>query len=98
MKKEKFVTFFIKRRKELGLSQSAIASKLGVSDQAVSNWERGISFPDLSLLSDIASILEVNVESLIFGKNNKILIKKDINFDIERFSKFLTKLRKSKLL
>ena len=98
MKKEKFIAFFTKRRKELGLSQSGIANKLGVSDQAVSNWERGVSFPDLSLLSDISKILEVNVDSLILGKINKNIIKKDINFDVVRFSKYLSKLRKSKNL
>ena len=36
MQKEKFIKFFINRRKELGYSQSKIANEIGISDQAVS--------------------------------------------------------------
>ena len=69
MNKEKFVSFFIDRRRELNLSQNSIAEELGISVQAVSNWERGISFPDISYLSDIAKILKTDVYSLISGTN-----------------------------
>ena len=98
MEKKKFIKFFIDKRKELGYSQSNIASNIGISDQAVSNWERGISLPDLIYLDDIAKILETNVDSLINGKEKNIKIKAGVSFDAERFSKYLLKLRKSKNL
>lgn len=93
-----FISFFIQRRKELGYSQSKIANELGISPQAVSNWERGITSPDLSYLSDIAKVLNTNVFSLIIGKHKNISIKENITFDVDRFSKYLLKLRKSKSL
>ena len=96
MQKEKFINFFINRRKELGYSQSKIASEIGLSDQAISNWERGVSFPDLIYLDDIAKLLKTNVYSLITGKNKKIDIKPEVSFNAERFSQFILKLRKSK--
>ena len=96
--KNKFVSFFTQRRKELGYSQSKIANELGISDQAISNWERGITFPDLSYLSDIAKALNTNVLSLITGKHQNINIKENVNFDIARFSQYLLKLRKNKKL
>ena len=96
--KNKFASFFTQLRKELGYSQSKIATKLGISDQAISNWERGITFPDLSYLSDIAKVLNTNVLSLITGKHQIINIKENVNFSNERFSQYLLKLRKNKKL
>ena len=98
MNKEKFITFFVERRKNLGYSQSKIANDLGISDQAVSNWERGISFPDLTYLDNIAKLLQTNVYSLIEGKAKNIKIKENVTFDIQRFSSHLSKLRKEKKL
>jgi len=98
MKNEKFISFFIEKRKELNYSQSKIARELGISDQAVSNWERGLTFPDLTYLDDIAKILETNVESLILGYSKKLKIKENVKFEIERFTRNLVKLRKSKQL
>ena len=43
MDAEKFGSFVQQRRKELGLTQSALAEKLYVTPKAVSRWERGIS-------------------------------------------------------
>ena len=96
MQKEKFINFFINRRKELGYSQSKIASEIGLSDQAISNWERGVSFPDLIYLDDIAKLLKTNVDSLITGKNIELNIKPEVKFDAERFSQYILKLRKNK--
>ena len=96
MQKEKFIKFFINRRKELGYSQSKIANEIGISDQAVSNWERGVSFPDLIYLDDIAKLLKTNVDSLITGKNIELNIKPEVKFDAVRFSQYILKLRKNK--
>ena len=54
-------------RKRRGLTQAALAEMLGITDKAVSKWERGISSPDVSLLSELASALDVTADELITG-------------------------------
>ena len=49
MNQEKIGKFISKCRKDKNLTQEALAEKLGISINAVSKWERGISFPDVSL-------------------------------------------------
>lgn len=55
-------------RKKQGLTQVKLAKLLGVTDKAVSKWERNISLPDISLLPDIATALCVTVDELFQGK------------------------------
>ena len=55
-------------RKKQGLTQLKLAELLGVTDKAVSKWERNISFPDISLLPDISVALCVTVDELFQGK------------------------------
>lgn len=55
----------IKRlRKEKNLTQDDIASMLGVSYQAVSRWETGVSYPDVELLPTLASLFDVSLDTL----------------------------------
>lgn len=54
-------------RKEKGYTQIELAEKLYISDKAISKWERGLSCPDISLLSQIADIFEINLQSLLNG-------------------------------
>src|SRR5574344_950310 len=54
-------------RKEKALTQKQLADKLMISDKAVSKWERGLGCPDISLLSELASIFGINVEQLLYG-------------------------------
>lgn len=56
-------------RKRQGLSQEELAERIGVSRQAVSNWERGIATPDLGTLDTLAKLFDVDVSSLIYGKS-----------------------------
>ena len=58
-------------RKKLGLTQSQLAKMLGVSAQAVSKWERGISCPDISLLDEIANALQISLSALLGIPNNE---------------------------
>lgn len=55
-------------RKEKGLTQMALSQKLGVTDRAVSKWERGKSFPDVSMLKPLAETLDVSVSELLDGE------------------------------
>ncbi|MEG0377499.1 MAG: helix-turn-helix transcriptional regulator [Eubacterium sp.] len=52
------------RRKALGLTQEQIASALGVSTPAVSKWESGGSYPDMSLMPVLARLLKVDLNTL----------------------------------
>ena len=59
---EKQIGLFIRdRRLALGLTQQQLADKLGITDKAVSKWERGISYPDITLLRRLADALAVSV-------------------------------------
>ena len=52
-------------RLEHGLTQSALAETLGVSDRAVSRWERNISAPDVALLANLALVLGTSTDALL---------------------------------
>lgn len=55
-------------RKAAQLTQTELADRLGISFQAVSNWERGLSMPDISKLAELASLLNVTVDALLGGE------------------------------
>ena len=52
-------------RLDAGLTQAVLAEQLGVSDRAVSRWERGISSPDVTLLPRLALVLGTSVDALL---------------------------------
>ena len=54
-------------RKAKKLTQSELGDRLGVTFQAVSKWERGETLPDISLLPDLAKILETTVDFILVG-------------------------------
>ncbi len=52
-------------RKEKGMTQLELAEKMGVTDKAVSKWERELSFPDINSIPKLAEIFEVSVDELM---------------------------------
>ena len=60
------------KRKALGLTQDALAAQLGISSQAVSKWENDISYPDISLLPELAKALNCTTDALLSGKEDKV--------------------------
>lgn len=52
-------------RKEKGMTQQELAQQLGITDKAVSKWERSLSCPDISILPQVAEILGVTVDDLL---------------------------------
>lgn len=52
-------------RKQHGMTQLELAKKIGVTDQAVSKWERDLSCPDIHSIPKLAETLNVSVEELI---------------------------------
>lgn len=55
-------------RKKNGMTQLELADKLGVTDKAVSKWERNLSFPDVAILPELAEILNVSLDELMQGR------------------------------
>ena len=58
-------------RKERNMTQKELADKLHVSDRAVSKWERGAGFPDVSLLEPLAKTLGLQVLDLLRGERTE---------------------------
>jgi len=55
-------------RKEQKLTQLQLADKLGITDKAVSKWERGIAMPDTSIMLELCELLQINVNELLSGE------------------------------
>lgn len=53
------------KRKELSLTQEQVAARLGVSVPAVSKWEQGVTYPDVTLLPGLARLLKTDLNTLL---------------------------------
>ena len=60
-----------KLRKIKGFTQEELASKLNVTRQTISKWEKGYSVPDAEILENLAEIFETNVSQLLGGTINQ---------------------------
>ena len=65
MNREEFGCFIAESRKTRDLTQKDLAAVLHVTDKAVSKWERGLSYPDVTLLEPLAAALDMGVEDLM---------------------------------
>ena len=63
--KQSLGAFICRRRKELGLTQRELADRLFVTESAVSKWERGLSYPDITLVRELCNVLEVSEHELL---------------------------------
>ncbi len=73
MDQKKIGNFISEQRKIKKLTQEQLAEKLNISKNAVSKWERGLSFPDVSLYKKLCKELDINIEELINGeKDNSV--------------------------
>ena len=55
-------------RKQKELTQMQLAEKLGITDKAISKWERGIAMPDTSIMLELCDILGISVNELLSGE------------------------------
>ena len=55
-------------RRAKNITQRELAGLLNVSPQAVSKWERGIAFPDLALIDELADQIGLSIEELLLEK------------------------------
>ena len=77
-------------RKQQGMTQMELAGKMGVTDKAVSKWERDLSCPDINSLPDLAEILGVSVDELMQIKREAETPKKSSAEIVETVLKALT--------
>ena len=68
MNQIKIGEFISSQRRKNNLTQAALADKLGITDRAVSKWERGKGLPDASLMLDLCEILGITVNELLNGE------------------------------
>ena len=68
MNQEKIGAFIARRRKEKKLTQAKLASYLGITDRAVSKWERGKGLPDPVYMLDLCRLLDISVNELLTGE------------------------------
>lgn len=73
MNQEKIGLFIKRKRIEKGLTQDQLASRLYVSSKTISRWERGLNIPDISILESLSIELEVTVNELMLGEENKTI-------------------------
>ncbi|MDQ0508644.1 transcriptional repressor DicA [Aedoeadaptatus ivorii] len=80
MDRENMGTLIAAKRKQLQMTQWDLAEKMGVTDKAVSKWERNLSVPDTQSIPKLAEVLGMSVEELMQGKEVKT-VQKDRDID-----------------
>ena len=86
MKDRKMFGSFIKEKRiNKNYSQKELADLLYVTESAVSKWERGVSYPDITLISDICKVLEISEKELIQSSDDNEYRK--MKMDSEKFKK-----------
>lgn len=73
------------KRKEKNMTQMALADAMGVSFQAVSNWERGNSMPDISKLPELSAVLDISIDELLTDEKPAKLVKHILDGDAEAY-------------
>ena len=73
--------FIARCRKQNNLTQMQLAEKLGITDRAVSKWERGLSLPDSAIMLDLCALLNITVNDLLSGE---VVTVENYNEELER--------------
>jgi len=73
MEQPSVVSIISTRRKALGLTQQALADQLHISNKSISKWETGEGLPDISILKELATALQISVDELL-GKTSTPLV------------------------
>ena len=68
MNQIKIGQFIAKCRKEKQMTQMELADRLGITDRAISKWERGKGMPDTSIMLDLCNQLDISVNELLSGE------------------------------
>ena len=65
MEKKTFGQMIAERRKAVGMTQAELAERMGITDKAVSKWERDLSYPDISSVPHLAEVIGVSIDELM---------------------------------
>lgn len=79
MDNQKIGKYIAYKRKQRGMTQQNLADSLLVTNKAVSKWETGTSLPDISLLQDLANILDVSVDEILSGEDSLMTQEKEVH-------------------
>jgi len=71
MNAEKTGNLIAETRAALNLTQKELADRIGVTDKAVSKWERGKSMPDIALINRLASELKISIAEILTGEKSR---------------------------
>lgn len=63
--------FIMEKRKALGMTQQQLAERLNVSFQAISKWENGATYPNIEILKDLSTVLDVTVDEILQGSEKQ---------------------------
>ena len=69
-KQEDFGKYIREKRKERGFSQKQLAEMLFISESAVSKWERGLSYPDITLVTSLCKALDISEHELLTASDD----------------------------
>lgn len=86
MDRKKIGKVISNQRRTLSMTQQELALKLNVTNKAVSKWETGEGYPDISTLPALAEVLGVTVDDLLKGKinsNEHVLNKESSNHNVD---------------
>lgn len=98
MDEKKIGQFIAELRKEKKITQKNLAVQLHITDKAVSKWERGLSCPDITLLTPLADILGVTTSELLNGQRSEITISKDVEKTVDNALVYAEKSAKRKMV
>ena len=69
MDQKKTGNYIAEKRKQLGMTQKQLAEQVGLTDKAVSKWERGKSVPDSTMIADLCRVLHISVNEFLSGED-----------------------------
>lgn len=95
MNNESMANFICELRKSKNMTQKQLAEKLNITDKAVSKWERGMGFPDISILSPLAEALGVTANELLKGERS-VASPLEVNEVVETTLKYANKVTYNK--
>ncbi|MBQ4061019.1 MAG: helix-turn-helix transcriptional regulator, partial [Bacilli bacterium] len=84
-------------RKRNNMTQAELAEKLSISYQAVSQWENGNTFPDITMLPEIAKIFNVSIDAL-FNEENSSNIDLSFPFNVKNDTLYVVVSKGNKVL
>lgn len=99
MNYDKIGSFIAEKRKEKNLTQKELANLIGVTDKAVSKWERGLGCPDVSILEILANILDISILEILKGRviENEVIKVTEANDYVKDTIEYSNQMNKNKL-